>query len=212
MLSSGCGLWGYLQEIRDFLLRKIIGLNYLFPSSKHSFVNTMWHLETPRAILKTRATTCCLCHQEEFGRIAKHQVNFSVSSRWTFLCPFITLFSWRQRAVEKAAALRTMHPICFPWCLWCLSIVCISVTISLPVFLLHVSHPRWHSSGTPCLLWCRSISCLPFSFFPAFGFPFFCNSYFEWALNSSWPTSQLDISRMHSVCSIWKNAKRISQT
>lgn len=34
---------GYLQEIRDFVLRKFIGSNDLFPHSEQSFVSSVWH-------------------------------------------------------------------------------------------------------------------------------------------------------------------------
>lgn len=51
---------------------KAIGLNYLFPPVQSILLSTPCGiLETPRAILKTRATTCCLCHQEQFGEASQ---------------------------------------------------------------------------------------------------------------------------------------------
>lgn len=50
--SLSCRLWGYLQEIRGFLLQKFIGSSYLFSNSKHSFPFAMDVVEIPKTFKK----------------------------------------------------------------------------------------------------------------------------------------------------------------
>lgn len=149
------------RKLDTLLLRKFIGSSYLFPNSKHSFASAMGYYGNSQDnffffFFLVRATPVVFYSQEKVIALAWH-----LKASWPFLCPNInscylrvTCYNLSQPYLVQLSPTVFLHLsdileitlliviIAFLW---------VSITISLPVFLVSISCVDYHSDSL-CLL------------------------------------------------------------